>query len=165
MVEKIKDRSGDEWHVLDAYFTQEGAIEPASVDGVPVLVPGKLGDLIVVQVPASVSPDDLERFSKVLTEVMGKEPLVVTTNVQFFKFRRVSHVEARSLMRKSREEFEKGMNAVRAKMEAADGASDGNGSVPDGERVGDGGAGDALGAGDDRVDEAAQPGPVAAEEG
>lgn len=159
MVEKIKREREGEWHVLESTFSREDGLEPASVDGVPVLVPGKIGDVPVVQIPASATPEMFERISKAITEAIGVEPFIITSNVQLLKFRRVDDRTAKNMMRAAREKME----AMRAGVEAK--AGDGDGSQPDGIGSGDAGADDAEGDTDDRVEAPAQPGEEPAQEG
>lgn len=169
MVEKLKPKP-DRWHLLESWFTRDGEMEAASVDGVPVLIPGKLGDVPVIQIPASATPDVFERISKAVTEACGIEPFIVTSNVQILRMRSIDEKRAKAIMRDVREKSEK----YRAKLAdmAAAGANgsehedgDGDGSEPDGIGAGDAVADVAEGDADAGVEDPAQPGEEPAEEG
>lgn len=147
MVAKIKDRSGEEFHVLEGWFGREGTFEPSVVDGTVVIVPGCLGDIPVIQLPASASAEDYERVSRVIQEVTNIVPLVVTPNVSIMKMRRVSGQEAARLVQKS----------IR---EAANAHGDGNGFVSDGQRTGDAVAGITDDAPSDNGDDAVGSGTI-----
>lgn len=171
MVEKIKAKHEPEWHLLEAWFTREDGMEPASVDGVPVLIPGKLGDVPVIQIPASATPDVFDRISKAVTEAADVEPFIITSNVQILRFKKITDREAKALMAKTRDKLKK-IGEERERLQAAaDGeavpteARYGDGSVPDGIGDGDVGADEPEGDPDGGGDDAAQPREEPAQEG
>jgi hypothetical protein len=156
MVGKIKIKSESAWHLLDAYFSREDGIEPASIDGVPVLVPGKLGDVPVIQVPASATPEMLDRISKAVIEACSMEPFIITSNVQLLRFKKIDERTAMNMMAKTKAKLEK-LGAERERIEAEVDAKngDGNGPLADGERASDADAGQpARGTESGRVDAA-----------
>lgn len=68
------------------------------MEGMPVLVPGRLGDVPVIQLPASATHEQMDAISKAVTEVLGVEPFVTTTNVVFYRFERMSDEKAQAEM-------------------------------------------------------------------
>jgi hypothetical protein len=171
VVEKIKAKHEPEWHLLEGFFTREDGMEPASIDGVPVLIPGKLGEVPVIQIPASATPDVFDRISKAVIEAAGVEPFIITSNVQILRFKRISEKKAKAMMAKTKEQLSR-IGAERDRLQGEDEAAadadaeegDGDGSEPDGLGVGDAGADGAEGAGDGGGDDAAQPGLVEEQE-
>lgn len=174
MVEKIKAKHEAEWHLLEGFFTREDGMEPASIDGVPVLIPGKLGDVPVIQIPASATPDVFDRISKAVIEAAGVEPFIITSNVQILRFKRITDKAAKALMAKTKEQLSK-IGAERDRLQeqaetgtsdaaspppAADDEGDGDGLEPDGLGVGDAGTDEPEGDAEGDRDDAAQPGLV-----
>lgn len=171
MVEPIKKRREPEWHILKAWFTREDGMEPASVDGVPVLIPGKLGDVPVIQIPASATPEVFDRISKAVIEACGVEPFIITSNVQVLRFEKITDREAKALMAKTRDGLKR-VEDERERLQAAEAAPavddqdrDGDGSVADGLGDGDALADEPEGSTDDGGDDAAQQGEQQGQEG
>jgi hypothetical protein len=100
MVDKIKPQKlgRPTWHLLQEFFSHEDGLEPAGIDGIPVLIKGRLRDVPVIQVPASCQPEFFDRISKAVTEACGVEPFILTSNVQMLRFKAVSDREALALM-------------------------------------------------------------------
>lgn len=69
-----------------------------SLEGAPVVVSGKLADVLVVQVPTSASRSQIERVSKAIEEIVGKPPIVTTNNVTMLKLRRITENEAKRIL-------------------------------------------------------------------
>jgi hypothetical protein len=116
---------------MDSLFSEDSGMEPALVDGVPVVVLGKLEDAAVLQLPQSTPPEDFDRISRAFTEAAGEPPIVLTSNVRMVKLTKIDAQEAASIQRQAA--------ANRKAMETAD-ESDGDGSLADGERIGDAGS-------------------------
>lgn len=164
-VKKAKPASTTrEWHRLDFQFIEGGGIQPAVIDGVPIFIPGKLATLPVIQVPMSASPDQILAIAKTAKGIVGREPLVVTTNVKLLKLVPVTEEWVHAFLESQKLKTPPTPKVPDAGSEQAV-ESPGDGPLPNGERVDahdDPNGRPALGA-EDRGEAPAQPGEGAPE--
>jgi hypothetical protein len=83
------------WHRLENFFTSDSGVQPTAIDGVPVFVPGAIRNVVVVQVPMTASPSQIESIAAAIKRTIGQEPIVVTTNVKFLRLVPVDESEVR----------------------------------------------------------------------
>jgi hypothetical protein len=135
------------WHRLENFFTSDSGVQPTAIDGVPVFVPGAIRNVVVVQVPMTASPSQIESIAAAIKRTIGQEPIVVTTNVKFLRLVPVDESEVRH-----------GTILSPAGVPVRD---DGNGHVADGVGAGDSVLPDAAtepdGKPEDPIDPAAGP--------
>lgn len=156
-----------------SYFDQRGVLEPTKVEGVPILVPGKIGDVPVVQLPGIASPEHVARISKAIHEACGIAPIVTSTNVLILRLEKISDAEAHAQIKKHREQLAQASAEEEAARAAAapdvvqlPDSSDGDGPVAHGNGLGDHASADQAFLAGGAVDGVARPGELdAAQEG
>jgi hypothetical protein len=124
------------WFELKDAFLDKGGYEPlCGLNGKPVYVAGKVGNLVIVNIPAGTDMQSARALRKALT-AEGASVLIVTDEVKFLRAVRVADSE---LEKHLDDEADRQAQARRESPgpEAAEETADGSGSVADGTGSGD----------------------------
>jgi len=126
-------RDGGEAYKLISMFSDEKGVEPGvAIDGFPVLFLGQIGEIPVIQVPQSSTQADSDRISAAYTDATGECPIIVTSNIRFMRFAKITEEEATKTMKRALE-FRNQQEATRVAQSA------GNGHLPDVDGAGNAG--------------------------